>query len=68
VNRGDIVVTAGWHSGPLSDIYPRGIPIGVVTSVSQLDIDLYKRVEIEPFAQFGSLESVIILVPAAKPQ
>jgi rod shape-determining protein MreC len=62
VDRGDVIVTAGWRSGPLSDIYPRGIPIGTVTSVNQLDTDLYKRVEIQPFVDFGSLESVGVLV------
>ena len=28
---GDVVITAGWKSGKLASLYPRGIPIGVVT-------------------------------------
>jgi rod shape-determining protein MreC len=63
VNQGDIIVTAGWRSGPLADIYPKGIPIGTVTSYSQADTDLYKRIEIRPFVDFSSLESLLVLVP-----
>jgi rod shape-determining protein MreC len=62
VEAGDTVVTAGWRAGKLSDIYPKGIPIGVVTSVGQVDTDLYKQVQVEPFVDFSSLESVLVLV------
>jgi rod shape-determining protein MreC len=63
VNLGDIVVTAGWRSGKLTDLYPKGIPIGSVSSVGQVDTDLYKRVQVEPFVDFSALESVLVLVP-----
>jgi rod shape-determining protein MreC len=63
VQIGDIVVTAGWRSGKLTDLYPKGIPIGSVASVGQIDTDLYKRIQIEPFVHFSSLESVLVLVP-----
>ncbi len=66
VNQGDIVVTAGWRQGKLSSLYPRGIPIGVVTSVGQIDTDLYKQVQVQPFVHFGSLDAVEVLV--AKPR
>ena len=66
VNAGDVVVTAGWRSGNLSSIYPRGIQIGRVRSVSQLDTDLYKRIQIAPFVDFGSLESVLVLIPKSR--
>jgi rod shape-determining protein MreC len=62
VESGDVIITAGWRAGDLSSIYPRGLPIGVVTNVSQRDTDLYKRVEVEPFVDFGSLDSVLVLV------
>jgi len=64
VRVGDSVVTAGWRVGQLSSLYPRGIPIGRVTSVGQADTDLYKQVLVEPFADFRSLDSVLVLVPA----
>jgi rod shape-determining protein MreC len=62
VRLGDTIVTAGWRSGPLSSLYPRGIPIGAVTSVGQADTDLYKQVQIRPFADFSGLDSVLVLV------
>jgi rod shape-determining protein MreC len=57
---GDVVITAGWRSGNLASIYPRWIPIGTVKRVGQLDIDEDKEIQIEPFVDFSSLESVII--------
>jgi rod shape-determining protein MreC len=66
VGKGDTVVTAGWRSRDLASIYPRGIPVGVVASVGQTDTDLYKQIQIQPFADFSSLDSVLILV-AKKP-
>jgi rod shape-determining protein MreC len=63
VRVGDTVVTAGWQSPRLTSLYPRGIPIGAVTSVGQTDTDLYKQVLVEPFADFRSLDAVLVLVP-----
>jgi rod shape-determining protein MreC len=63
VRVGDTVVTAGWRSAQLSSLYPRGVPIGRVTSVGQADTDLYKQVLVEPFADFSSLDAVLVLVP-----
>lgn len=67
VGRGHLVVTSGWQSDRFSSIYPRGIAIGVITSASQTDTDLYKKVQIAPLVDFGSLEAVIVLV-SKKPQ
>jgi rod shape-determining protein MreC len=58
---GHVVVTAGWRSGKLASIYPRGIPIGVVSFAGQLDTDIYKQIEVDPFVDFRSLDSVIVL-------
>lgn len=62
VRPGDVIITAGWRSGRLASIYPRGIPIGVVTYVGQRDTDIYKQIEVDPFVDFSSLDSVVILV------
>lgn len=59
---GDLVVTAGWRTGELTSLYPRGIPIGTVTSASQSDIDLFWRVAVTPFVDFDTLADVIVLV------
>jgi rod shape-determining protein MreC len=62
VNVGDEIITSGWRSGNLSSLYPRGIPIGRVTSVGQLSTDLYQQVQIESDVDFSSLSSVLVLV------
>jgi rod shape-determining protein MreC len=68
VNSGDVIVTSGFRSGDLSSLYPRGIPIGSVTSVGQTDTDIYKQVQVDSFVSFSKLEAVIVLVkkPGAK--
>lgn len=59
---GDQIVTAGWRSSKLASLYPRGIPIGRVTSVGQADTDLWKQVQVEPFADFDRVDTVLVLV------
>jgi rod shape-determining protein MreC len=66
VARGDVLVTAGWRSGDLSSLYPRGIPLCLVTQVGQSDTDLYKQIQCDPFVDFSTLEAVIVLVKKAK--
>lgn len=63
IRVGDEVVTAGWRAGGLSSLYPKGIPIGEVTSVGQTDTDLYQQVQIDPYVNFGGLDAVLVLVP-----
>jgi rod shape-determining protein MreC len=63
VDRGDWIVTQGWRFGKLTSLYPKGIPIGVVSGASQNDVDLYWQVQVAPRVDFGSLQSVIVLVP-----
>ncbi|MBD0330915.1 MAG: rod shape-determining protein MreC [Thermoleophilia bacterium] len=64
VEKGDRVVTAGSaHGERLRSLYPRGIPIGRVASVGQTDIDPFKRIQVEPYADFNAIDSVLVLVP-----
>lgn len=63
VRVGDEIVTAGWRAGALSSLYPKGIPIGEVTSVGQTDTDLYQQVQVHPYVNFGGLDAVLVLVP-----
>ena len=62
VEKGHLVITAGWRTGEYESVYPKGIPIGVVASVSNRDVDLYKRVQVTPLVDFDSLDEVIVLV------
>jgi rod shape-determining protein MreC len=71
VSNGDTVVTAGSPGqGKLPSLYPANIPIGVVTSVGQNETDIFKQIQVQPFVDLSSLQSVLVLVPkpkAAKP-
>jgi rod shape-determining protein MreC len=62
VQRGDVVVTAGTRSSKYPSLYPRGIQIGIVTSVGQSDTGLYKQIQVEPFVDFSSLDAVTALI------
>jgi rod shape-determining protein MreC len=66
VEEDDLVITAGWRSGNLESLYPRGIPIGTVKSVGQQDVDLYKRIQVAPLVDFDSLAEVIVLVSKSR--
>jgi rod shape-determining protein MreC len=68
VRVGDEVVTAGWRTGTLSSLYPKGVPIGRVTSVGQSDTDLFQQVQVDPYVDFGSLDAVLVLVPKGRPK
>jgi rod shape-determining protein MreC len=61
VEPGDVVFTAGWHTPGLSSIYPRGVPVGVVSAVNQVDIDPNKQIEVKPFVDFGGLQYMFVL-------
>jgi rod shape-determining protein MreC len=63
VNLGDVISTAGWKSGTLASLYPKGIPIGRVTSSSQTDTDLFKQVVLQPFVDADAIDAVLVLVP-----
>ena len=62
VREGDPIITSGWRSGNLSSLYPKGIPVGRVTHFGQLDTDLFKQIQIQPYVDFSSLSSVVVLV------
>jgi rod shape-determining protein MreC len=64
VEQGDTIVTAGSPGeGELPSLFPANIPIGVVTSVGQNETDIFKQIQVQPFVDFSSLQSVIVLVP-----
>jgi rod shape-determining protein MreC len=59
----DRIVTSGWKNGALSSIYPRGIAIGWVSSANFSSNNLFAQVQVTPYVDFSSLDSVIVLVP-----
>jgi rod shape-determining protein MreC len=64
VDLGDTIITQGSPGkGLLPSVYPRGVPIGTVTSFNQNDTDSFKQIQVDPFVDLTSLQSVIVLVP-----
>jgi rod shape-determining protein MreC len=64
----DTIVTAGSPGGSkLPSIFPANIPIGTVTSVGQNETDIFKQIQVQPFADLSSLQSVLVLVPKPAP-
>jgi rod shape-determining protein MreC len=66
VKANDTIVTAGSPTGAgakFSSLYPRDIPIGSVSSVGQSDTDVYKDIQVQPFVDLSSLETVLVLIP-----
>jgi rod shape-determining protein MreC len=60
IQQGQQVVTVGFKSGPLQDLYPPGIPIGQVSSVGN-DLANNGQVQVTPTANFKELDVVQIL-------
>ena len=65
IRRGQVVVTSGFRSARLESLYPRGVPIGTVKSVSPNEIETYQRVHVRPFADFHRMDYVQILTAPA---
>ena len=64
VGIGDTIVTNGsLGAGLLPSMFPRGIQIGTVASAGINDINPYQSIQVRPFVDFTSLQSVIVLVP-----
>jgi rod shape-determining protein MreC len=67
VREGDTIVTAGsLGKSTLQSIFPRGIPVGTVTSQSSNDVNPFKNIQVKPLVDFSSLQSVIVLVPSTR--
>ena len=56
VREGDLVMTSG-----LSNIFPRGLLIGRVSNVGRTDFGLFLRINVVPFADFASIEEVMVV-------
>jgi rod shape-determining protein MreC len=56
VDLKQVVVTSGF-----GQIFPKGIPVGVVESVGEEDVNIYKQIEIRPFVDFRAIEEVMVL-------
>ncbi len=66
VNVGDQIVTLGTIDPRYPDLYPYGIPIGTVTFRNATDVSSFLQVQLQPFADLGSLQAVAVLIPTRK--
>jgi rod shape-determining protein MreC len=62
VHEGDVIVTAGTESKQYPSLFPMGIQVGKVISVGQTDTAYFKTIEVQPYVDFGSLDSVTALI------
>lgn len=60
VAQGDFVVTSG-RAGEFELLYPPGLLVGTVESVSSQDIEQYKKIVVEPSVQPEELEEVRVV-------
>lgn len=61
IRAGAFVVTAGWRSGRLESLFPRGIPIGRITEAPEQEVELFQRAHLRPFADLRQTDIVQVL-------
>jgi rod shape-determining protein MreC len=61
VEQGDFVVTSG-RAGERELLFPPGLLIGTVESVSSQDIEQYKKIVVAPAAKMNDLQEVRVIV------
>ena len=57
-----VIATAGSRVGALPSLFPRGIPIGVVTSASNTDTEPFKQIQLATNVDLSNLYFVTVLV------
>jgi rod shape-determining protein MreC len=63
VNKGDAVITEGsLGGGRYPSLFPRGIPIGTVAYVQDSDISTFHQIQIDPYVNLSTLQTVVVLV------
>ncbi len=60
VATGDTVIASG-----MDGVFPKGLPVGHVTGISQNESEIFQDVTVTPFVDFERLEEVLI-VPASE--
>ncbi len=63
VQPGNLVVTSGFSDSQLglASFFPRGIMIGVVSTVSQSDTETYKSIQVTPWVDLRSFRTALVL-------
>ncbi len=66
VSTSDVVVGDALITSGLGGVYPKGLPVGRVTSVGETPGELFKEVLVKPAVDFSRLEEVLILLKEEK--
>ncbi len=61
VREGDVILTSG-----LSNIFPKGLLVGKVVHTDRADAGMFLNIRVAPFADFTSLEEVLVLAGEKK--
>jgi len=56
VKIGDKIITSG-----MSDIFPKGVMVGVVRSVNKKDYDIFQKVDVDPAVNFSRIDKVFVI-------
>jgi rod shape-determining protein MreC len=56
VKVGDKIITSG-----MSDIFPKGVIVGIVISVNKKDYDIFQKVDVNPAVNFSRLDKVFVI-------
>jgi len=62
VKEGDQIITSG-----LGGVFPTGIAVGRVSSVTDVEYGLFQEVKVEPAVDFSELSSVLVVLAQAPP-
>ncbi|MDD5722750.1 MAG: rod shape-determining protein MreC [Syntrophales bacterium] len=57
VQVGDVVISSG-----LDGVFPKGLPLGMVTAVEEKDAALFQKVKVSPALDIAKLEEVLVVV------
>lgn len=57
IQEGDLVISSG-----AGGIFPKGLPIGKVSSVKKKETELFQNIEVEPLVNFSQLEEVMVII------
>jgi len=58
ITDGDLIVTSG-----LEDSIPKGLPIARVTSINQIESDIFKTAVLEPLITIDQISQVLVIIP-----
>ena len=63
VSEGNLVITAGWRTGNLESLYPRGIPIGTILGEAKGSEAWARTFLVRPTVKPSDVTNVMVLLP-----